>query len=75
MVVPFTSTYDVLIGKDGQAQFHMATSTPHDAMGIPTETGVAIIYKNKECAPVEGPRPIMAIKQTAHTEPEKWVLN
>ena len=47
LVVPFTSAYDVLIGRDGQAQFHMATSAPHGAMGIPTETGVAIIYKNR----------------------------
>ena len=53
----------------------MATSAPHGAMGIPTETGVAIINKNMECAAVEGPRPVKAIKPAARTELEQWVLN
>jgi len=65
----------VLLGQDAIASFNMSVSTPHGALGFPTETGVAIVYKNRECHNTEGPRPTKALKPTARTESEKWVLN
>jgi len=75
LVISSTSHHDVLLGQDAIASFNMSVSTPHGALGFPTETGVAIVYKNRECHNTEGPRPTKALKPTASTEPEKWVLN
>ncbi|XP_022032236.1 uncharacterized protein LOC110933316 [Helianthus annuus] len=74
MVMPVKSKHDVLIGRETQGEMNMVTSTPHSAIGFPTETGVAIIYAKKEVMAAEDARPVKAPKIST-TEPEKWVLN
>ena len=47
LVIPSTSHHDVLLGQDAIVSFNMSVSTPHGALGFPTETGVTIVYKNR----------------------------
>ncbi|KAJ0548952.1 putative DNA/RNA polymerase superfamily [Helianthus annuus] len=74
MVMPVKSRHDVLIGRETQGEMSMVTSTPHSAVGFPTETGVAIIYSRKEVMATEDALPVKA-SGVSPTEPEKWILN
>ncbi|KAJ0556588.1 putative DNA/RNA polymerase superfamily [Helianthus annuus] len=74
MVMPIKSRHDVLNGRETQGELNMVTSTPHSAIGFPTETGLAIIYPKKEVMSTEDMRLTKAAKVST-TEPEKWVLN
>ncbi|XP_021979790.1 uncharacterized protein LOC110875903 [Helianthus annuus] len=69
MVMPVKSRHDVLIGSETQGELNMVTSTPHSAIGFPTETGVAIIYAKKEVMLPDKLRPTKAPKVSA-TEPK-----
>ncbi|XP_022014948.1 uncharacterized protein LOC110914469 [Helianthus annuus] len=62
MVMPVKSRHDILIGRETQGELNMVTSTPHSAIGFPTETGVAIIYAKKEVMSAEDVRPTKAAK-------------
>ncbi|KAJ0454844.1 putative nucleotidyltransferase, Ribonuclease H [Helianthus annuus] len=75
MVLPHTSNYDVLLGRESQGDFNMITSVPHSAVGFPTESGVAIIYARKDVMMTDEARPTKIARPTPVGQPEKWVLN
>ncbi|MFS7907637.1 putative nucleotidyltransferase, Ribonuclease H [Helianthus anomalus] len=75
MVLPHTSKYDVLLGRESQSDFNMITSVPHSAVGFPTESGVAIIYARREVMTSDELRPTKVARPTPNDQPEKWVLN
>ena len=78
-VIPSTSQYDILLGREGLVTFNCNASTPRQMMGFPTRTGVAYIKGNQECLITETPEsskaPPKAAKPSAINELEKWVLN
>ncbi|KAJ0493840.1 hypothetical protein HanIR_Chr12g0590621 [Helianthus annuus] len=75
MVLPHTSRYDVLLGRESQGDFYMITSVPHSAVGFPTESGVAIIYARRDVMMSDEVRPTKVARPTPNDQPEKWVLN
>src|ERR1044071_6780457 len=74
-VIPATSSYDILLGRQGLANFNSTASTPHQTMGFPTPTGIAYIRGNQECLmtthPADG---TTALPPNPPTD-ENWVLN
>ncbi|XP_076944505.1 uncharacterized protein LOC143615208 [Bidens hawaiensis] len=75
LVLPAKSKHDVILGRKAIGDFNAHPSTAHSAVGVPTHTGVAIIYINRHCFTTESSKSSKIPKQAERTEPEKWVLN
>ncbi|XP_076888699.1 uncharacterized protein LOC143539203 [Bidens hawaiensis] len=75
LVLPATSKHDTILGREAIGDFNAHPPIAHGAVGVPTRTGVAIIYVNRHCFATESSKPNKIPKQTQRTEPKKWVLN
>ncbi|XP_076961061.1 uncharacterized protein LOC143637591 [Bidens hawaiensis] len=75
LVLLATSKHDIILGREEIGDFNVHPSTAHGAVGVPTQTDVAIIHVNRHCFATESSKPSKIPKQVQRTEPEKWVLN
>ncbi|XP_076939914.1 uncharacterized protein LOC143608884 [Bidens hawaiensis] len=70
------SHYDIILGRKAIGYFIANPSIAHGILGVPTPTGIAMIYANKECNMAERKKlPQKILKTNKSQEVKKWVLN
>ncbi|XP_076960141.1 uncharacterized protein LOC143636431 [Bidens hawaiensis] len=75
LVLLARSKHDIILGREAIGDFNVIPSTAHVVVGVPTNTGIAIIHINKHCFTTESLKPSKIPKIVERTKPKKWAMN